>query len=51
MEEARRSGLDVYQEVFDGSRHIFHARKHAEQYWGAVKRVWDDASMSGRPKL
>ena len=51
MEEARRRGLDVYQEVFDESWHIFHAKKYPEQYWRAVNLVWDDAVMSGHLKL
>jgi len=49
MEDARKHGLHVDKVLFDESLHIFHLKKYPEQYWGAVKRVWDDASvLSGR---
>ncbi|KAJ7671455.1 hypothetical protein DFH06DRAFT_1177614 [Mycena polygramma] len=43
---ARRSasdGLDVRKLCFDKSAHVAHARVYPEQYWAAVKTVWEDA--------
>ena len=43
-EEARKAGLDVRMERFEGSPHVAHARTDPERYWGAVKKVWEDAT-------
>ena len=43
-EEARRAGLDVRMERFEGSPHVAHARTDPERYWGVVKKVWEDAT-------
>ena len=45
-EEARKAGLDVRMERFEGSPHVAHARSDPERYWGAVKKVWEDATAS-----
>ena len=45
-EEARKAGLDVRMERFEGSPHVAHARTDPERYWGAVKKVWEDATAS-----
>jgi hypothetical protein len=44
--EARKAGLDVRMERFEGSPHVTHARTDPERYWGAVKKVWEDATSS-----
>ena len=45
-EEARKAGLDVKIERFEGSPHVAHARSDPERYWSAVKKVWEDATAS-----
>ena len=43
-EEARKAGLDVRMERFEGSPHVAHARTDLERYWGTVKKVWEHAT-------
>ena len=45
-EEARKAGLDVRMERFEGSPHVAHARTGPERYWGVVQKVWEDATAS-----
>ncbi|KAG7448569.1 uncharacterized protein BT62DRAFT_965002 [Guyanagaster necrorhizus] len=42
-ERTKSLGWNVRTEIFEDSPHVAHARTHPEQYWGAVKRLWDDA--------
>ena len=46
VEEVRKVGLDVRMKRFEGSPHVVHARIDPERYWGAVKKVWEDATSS-----
>jgi len=41
--EARRLGLDVDVEKFDGTPHVGHMRADSERYWGAVSHIWSKA--------
>ncbi|KAF8193449.1 hypothetical protein BJ912DRAFT_901834 [Pholiota molesta] len=41
--EAKGRGLEVRMEKFEGSPHVAHARTYPERYWGAVRKVWEDA--------
>ena len=50
-EEARKAGLNVRMERFEGSPHVAHARTDPERYWGAVKKVWEDATASSAEGL
>ena len=50
-EEARKAGLDVRMERFEGSPHVAHARTDPERYWSAVKKVWEDATSSAAEGL
>lgn len=42
-EKAREVGLNVRMERFEDSKHVAHARADPERYWGAVRRLWEDA--------
>lgn len=39
-EVARRAGVEVAEEVFEGSAHVSHARADAGRYWAAVRGLW-----------
>jgi hypothetical protein len=41
--EAKVRGLEVRMEKFEGSPHVAHARTYPERYWGAVRKIWEDA--------
>ncbi|GAB1312727.1 Indole-diterpene biosynthesis protein PaxU [Madurella fahalii] len=43
-DEAASRGFRVRREVFAGMGHVVHARKHADRYWCAVRRAWEEAS-------
>ncbi|KAF7317168.1 hypothetical protein HMN09_00451700 [Mycena chlorophos] len=38
-----RAGMDVRRVKFAASPHVAHARVYPEEYWGAVKSVWEHA--------
>ncbi|KAK0716098.1 hypothetical protein B0H67DRAFT_257111 [Lasiosphaeris hirsuta] len=40
---SRARGYAVDAEVFDGTSHVGHMRKHPEQYWTAITRTWREA--------
>jgi len=42
--EGESLGFDVKLERFEDSEHVQHARTHPNQYWAAVKSLWDNAS-------
>jgi hypothetical protein len=44
VEEAKAHGINVRSEFFEKSRHVAHLKDDPERYWGAVQRVWDQAS-------
>lgn len=39
-EEAKKQGIDVRLERFNGSMHVAHMRADLDRYWGAVKDIW-----------
>ncbi|KAI0875737.1 hypothetical protein GGS24DRAFT_499556 [Hypoxylon argillaceum] len=41
--EAEARGFRVRREVFDGSGHVAHARKHADRYWHVVSQNWEES--------
>ncbi|GAP89383.1 putative indole-diterpene biosynthesis protein [Rosellinia necatrix] len=43
--EAEARGFRVRREVFDGSGHVAHARKHADRYWRIVGQTWKEARL------
>jgi pimeloyl-ACP methyl ester carboxylesterase len=43
-EQARKAGLDVRTLRFEDSPHVAHARTHPQQYWEAVRNLWEEAS-------
>ncbi|CAA7267477.1 unnamed protein product [Cyclocybe aegerita] len=42
-EKAREAGLMVTQVRFKDSPHVAHAKVHPEEYWGAVRKMWEEA--------
>ncbi|KAJ4146182.1 hypothetical protein NW754_001646 [Fusarium falciforme] len=38
--ESKERGYVVRTELFDGSGHVGHMRKHPEQYWKAIEDAW-----------
>jgi hypothetical protein len=44
-DEAEARGFRVRREVFDGSGHVAHARKHADRYWRVVSQNWEEARL------
>lgn len=44
-DEAEARGFSVQREVFDGSGHVQHARKHADRYWRVVNQTWERARL------
>lgn len=44
-DEAEARGFHVQREVFDGTGHVAHARKHADRYWGIVSQIWEEARL------
>ncbi|KAK7911625.1 hypothetical protein PG985_014106 [Apiospora marii] len=40
-DEAEARGFRVRREVFEGSGHVAHARKHADRYWRVVRQTWE----------
>lgn len=44
-DEAEARGFCVQREVFEGTGHVSHARKHADRYWGVVRQTWDKARL------
>ncbi|KAK5655629.1 hypothetical protein OQA88_5560 [Cercophora sp. LCS_1] len=38
--QAVSKGFAVDMELFEGTPHCGHARKHPEQYWGAIAKTW-----------
>lgn len=45
VEEEKVLGLNIRTEAFKDSPHVAHARTDPVRYWGAVKRLWDDAVL------
>ncbi|GAA5987260.1 hypothetical protein JCM11641_003385 [Rhodosporidiobolus odoratus] len=41
--EARKKGVGVRMERFEGTQHVAHARKESFRYWDAVKRLWEES--------
>ncbi|KAK6542027.1 hypothetical protein TWF694_007798 [Orbilia ellipsospora] len=41
VELALQRGLDVEVEKFADSKHVSHAKKDPERYWGFVRRLWE----------
>lgn len=41
--QARQRGYEVDMDMFEGTPHVGHLRQHPEQYWGAVKKTWEEA--------
>ncbi|KAI1089497.1 hypothetical protein F5B19DRAFT_372610 [Rostrohypoxylon terebratum] len=39
-DEAKARGFRVRREVFEGTGHVAHARKHADRYWHVVEQTW-----------
>jgi len=44
--EAKRAGLNITAEKFEGSSHVGHMRKDPTRYWDAVKQLWSTAAAS-----
>ncbi|KAK3324430.1 hypothetical protein B0T19DRAFT_230437 [Cercophora scortea] len=44
-DEAEARGFTVRREVFEGTGHVAHARKHADRYWRAVSETWEEARL------
>lgn len=44
-DEAEARGFRVRREVFDGTGHVAHARKHADRYWRVVGQTWEGARL------
>lgn len=42
-EESYQKGVPVKQVVFQGSKHVGHARKYPDHYWYAIMAIWLDA--------
>ncbi|KAK4206794.1 putative indole-diterpene biosynthesis protein [Rhypophila decipiens] len=43
--KAAEQGFNIRREVFDGSGHVAHARKHNDRYWSVIRQTWEDASQ------
>ncbi|WYZ37624.1 hypothetical protein EsH8_II_001130 [Colletotrichum jinshuiense] len=43
-EESQEVGFKVRREMFDGGKHVAHARLDPERYWGVVREMWDEDS-------
>ncbi|KAF2015121.1 hypothetical protein BU24DRAFT_442223 [Aaosphaeria arxii CBS 175.79] len=43
--EAEAKGFSVQHEVFDGTGHVAHARKHADRYWRVVGQTWEESRL------
>jgi hypothetical protein len=41
--KAREAGWKTDVEVFQGTGHVGHMRKHPEQYWGCISQSWERA--------
>ncbi|UNI18176.1 hypothetical protein JDV02_004460 [Purpureocillium takamizusanense] len=41
--EARERGWEPDVELFEGSGHVGHMRRHPRQYWGAIRASWEKA--------
>ncbi|KAK3360464.1 hypothetical protein B0T25DRAFT_448780 [Lasiosphaeria hispida] len=41
---SRERGYAVDAEMFDGTTHVGHMRKHPEQYWAAIARTWGETA-------
>lgn len=44
-DEAEALGFSVRREVFEGSGHVAHARRHADRYWRVVSQTWERARL------
>lgn len=44
-DDAEARGFHVRHEVFDGTGHVAHARKHADRYWRVVGQTWETARL------
>ncbi|KAI1440641.1 hypothetical protein F5Y02DRAFT_402134 [Annulohypoxylon stygium] len=44
-DEAEARGFRVRHEVFEGTGHVAHARKHADRYWRVVEQTWEEARL------
>lgn len=44
-DEAEARGFHVQRELFPGTAHVAHARKHADRYWGIVGQIWEEARL------
>jgi hypothetical protein len=42
---AEAQGFNVRHEVFDGTGHVAHARKHPDRYWRVVRQTWEEARL------
>ncbi|KAL2148424.1 hypothetical protein VTH82DRAFT_2344 [Thermothelomyces myriococcoides] len=38
--EARQKGWNVSTEIFEGTPHVGHMRRHPDQYWNAIASAW-----------
>jgi pimeloyl-ACP methyl ester carboxylesterase len=43
--EAKAKGFRVQCEVFEGTGHVAHARKHADRYWRIVAQAWEKVRL------
>lgn len=42
--ETRERGWEADTELFEGSGHVGHMRKHPEQYWATIRASWERAT-------
>ena len=42
--EAKRAGLNIIVEKFEGSSHVGHMRKDPKRYWDVVKQFWNSTA-------
>ena len=48
--EAKERGYAVDTEMFEGTPHVGHMRKHPEQYWAAIARGWEEVVKNVKGK-
>ncbi|KAK8043440.1 hypothetical protein PG993_005870 [Apiospora rasikravindrae] len=49
-DEAEARGFRVRREVFEGTGHVAHARKHADRYWRIVGQAWEETLREVRSR-
>ncbi len=47
-DEAEARAFRVRREVFEGTGHVAHARKHADRYWRIVGQTWEESRPEAR---